>query len=63
MPAETQSRLVAPMDLGTPSRGTLNWREKPVTLRWVLLHLLEETAQHNGHIDILRETADSVTGR
>jgi hypothetical protein len=28
--------LVAPLDLGTESRGTLSWRSEPVTLRWVL---------------------------
>ena len=33
-----------------------------VTLRFVLLHLIEETARHNGHLDILREMADGVTG-
>lgn len=31
-------------------------------LRWILLHLVEETARHNGHIDILREMADGVRG-
>lgn len=34
----------------------------PVTLRWILMHLIEETARHNGHIDILREMVDGVTG-
>jgi hypothetical protein len=29
----------------------------------VLLNLIEETARHNGHIDILRELADGVTAR
>ncbi|MFE3264129.1 DinB family protein [Streptomyces sp. NPDC059215] len=33
-----------------------------VDLRWILLHLIEETARHNGHIDILRELADGTTG-
>jgi uncharacterized damage-inducible protein DinB len=33
-----------------------------VTLRWILVHLIEETARHNGHIDILREMLDGVTG-
>jgi hypothetical protein len=33
-----------------------------VTLRWIILHLTEETARHNGHLDILREMADGVTG-
>jgi hypothetical protein len=32
------------------------------SLRWVLLHLVEETARHVGHLDLLREQADGVTG-
>jgi hypothetical protein len=34
-----------------------------VSLRWVLMHLLEETARHAGHADILRELIDGSTGR
>ena len=37
--------------------------EAPVNLRWVLMHLLEETARHGGHADILRELIDGNTGR
>ncbi|MGZ4689806.1 MAG: DinB family protein [Acidimicrobiia bacterium] len=37
--------------------------ETPVNLRWVLVHLLEETARHAGHADILREQIDGSTGR
>jgi Protein of unknown function (DUF664) len=37
--------------------------EAPVNLRWVLMHLLEETARHAGHADILRELIDGNTGR
>lgn len=37
--------------------------EAPVNLRWVLMHLLEETARHAGHTDILRESIDGTTGR
>jgi uncharacterized damage-inducible protein DinB len=55
--------LVAPLDLDAPSRGDLGWRDEPVTLRWILQHLIEETARHNGHLDILREMADGVTGQ
>jgi uncharacterized damage-inducible protein DinB len=55
--------LVASLDLDTPSRGELGWRTEPVTLRWILFHLTEETARHNGHIDILRELADGTRGR
>ena len=35
----------------------------PVTLRWILAHLLEESARHAGHADILRELIDGATGR
>lgn len=33
-----------------------------VTLRWILFHMIEETARHNGHADMLREAIDGVTG-
>jgi uncharacterized damage-inducible protein DinB len=55
--------LVADLPLDTPSKGALAWRTEPVTLRWILFHLIEETARHNGHLDILRELADGVRGR
>ena len=35
---------------------------KPFTLRWVMLHLIEETARHAGHADLLREAIDGTTG-
>jgi hypothetical protein len=37
--------------------------ESEVNLRWVLMHLLEETARHAGHADVLREIVDGETGR
>ncbi|MEV0802395.1 DinB family protein [Kribbella sp. NPDC050281] len=36
--------------------------EGPVSLRWVLMHLLEEYARHNGHADLLREQLDGAVG-
>jgi uncharacterized protein YndB with AHSA1/START domain len=33
-----------------------------VSLRWIYTHLIEETARHAGHLDILRELIDGVTG-
>ncbi|MFE2532373.1 DinB family protein [Streptomyces sp. NPDC059371] len=53
--------LVAEHDLDTKAKragrdGT------HVDLRWIVLHLVEETARHNGHLDILRELADGRTG-
>jgi uncharacterized damage-inducible protein DinB len=35
---------------------------KAFTLRWVMLHLIEETARHAGHADLLREAIDGVVG-
>jgi hypothetical protein len=32
------------------------------SLRWIVSHMLEETARHNGHLDILREMIDGTTG-
>lgn len=32
------------------------------SLRWILLHLIEETARHLGHVDLLREQADGEVG-
>ncbi|MCU7820614.1 DinB family protein [Kitasatospora sp. DSM 101779] len=37
------------------------WRG-PVSLRWVLLHMIEEYARHNGHADLLRERIDGAVG-
>jgi hypothetical protein len=35
---------------------------RPFSLRWVLLHLIEETARHAGHADLLREAIDGSVG-
>ena len=41
---------------GTHRRGN------KVSLRWILVHMIEEYARHNGHADFLREGVDGVTG-
>ena len=33
-----------------------------VSLRWVLVHMIEEYARHNGHADLLREAVDGLVG-
>jgi hypothetical protein len=39
------------------------WRDgRHFSLRWVLLHLIEETARHAGHADLLREAIDGSVG-
>jgi uncharacterized damage-inducible protein DinB len=35
---------------------------EPCSFRWVLVHMIEEYARHNGHADLLRERIDGVTG-
>jgi hypothetical protein len=45
-------RAIAAMGLDDVVRGN---RRGPLPLRWVLLHMLRELAQHCGHADILRE--------
>nr|WP_225803158.1 DinB family protein [Streptomyces sp. NK15101] len=37
------------------------WRGR-VSLRWVLVHMIEEYARHNGHADLLRERIDGTRG-
>lgn len=35
---------------------------RPVSLRWILIHMIEETARHAGHADLMREATDGQTG-
>ncbi|MBO1337640.1 DinB family protein [Streptomyces sp. VRA16 Mangrove soil] len=63
----TRSReLAAARALDAP--GTLSPQEavhagtSTISLRWILTHLIEEYARHNGHADLLREAVDGVTG-
>ncbi|CCH34142.1 DinB family protein [Actinosynnema sp. NPDC047251] len=36
--------------------------DKRLSVRWVLIHLIEETGRHSGHLDVVRELLDGVTG-
>jgi hypothetical protein len=38
------------------------WHDEPVSMRWLLMHMIEEYARHNGHADLLRERIDGNTG-
>jgi hypothetical protein len=38
------------------------WFGDTVSMRWVLIHMIEETARHAGHMDIVRELIDGMTG-
>jgi uncharacterized damage-inducible protein DinB len=42
--------------------AVLPGRKGPPSLRWILTHMVEEYARHNGHADLLREGVDGATG-
>ena len=43
-------------DLSKPAK-------EPLSLRWIMIHMIEETARHAGHADILRELTDGAIGQ
>ena len=53
--------LISRHDLDELARG--DDATPTVNLRWIVMHLLEETARHAGHADILREQIDGQLGR
>ena len=72
-PGETVEQLVAAYDeMCAQSRAAAaaralddivrHHRMGQVSLRWIYLHMIEETARHAGHADILREQIDGTTG-
>ena len=52
---------LAMSEIGLDGEGTA-WFGDTVSMRWVILHMIEETARHAGHADILREMLDGTTG-
>ncbi len=53
-----------PLDAPLAGEHGLGWPDEPITdLRWVALHVLEETARHAGHLDAARELLDGTIGR
>jgi uncharacterized damage-inducible protein DinB len=48
-------------ELDVEAEGTA-WFGDTVTMRWVLIHMIEETARHAGHMDIVRELIDGAVG-
>ena len=45
-------------DLDTPA-AVSSFGKGPVSLRWILVHMIEETARHAGHLDLLRDAIDA----
>jgi hypothetical protein len=63
---EISDEVLRASDLDAPLVGEhgLDWPGEPITdVRWVVLHMIEETARHAGHLDVARELLDGATGR
>jgi hypothetical protein len=43
---------------GLDSLSARERRGRPVSLRWILVHMIEEYARHCGHADLIRESID-----
>jgi uncharacterized damage-inducible protein DinB len=55
---EASRQVLAKLDLETE----VPFRDGLVSARWVVIHMIEETGRHAGHLDIVRENLDGVTG-
>jgi uncharacterized damage-inducible protein DinB/predicted enzyme related to lactoylglutathione lyase len=55
----SRAAVAAADSLDSTVRVNPEWE---VSLRFILLHMVEETARHLGHLDVLRELADGTTG-
>lgn len=60
--AKANDAIAACIDLESPCARPMR-QGKPPSMRWALTHMIEETARHAGHLDILRELIDGATGR
>jgi pimeloyl-ACP methyl ester carboxylesterase/uncharacterized damage-inducible protein DinB len=50
-------------DGGLERRAKRTWTDgTAVSVRWILAHMIEEYARHNGHADLIRESVDGQTG-
>jgi uncharacterized damage-inducible protein DinB len=60
--AEARKAVAAAPDLDMLSAQRSQRTGQQFSLRWILSHMIEEYARHNGHADLLRETIDGATG-
>lgn len=56
---EHARRIVAAHDLDDTGRQRTG---DPVSMRWILTHMVEEYSRHNGHADLLRQRIDGAVG-
>jgi uncharacterized damage-inducible protein DinB len=62
--ARSRSAVAEALTGGGPGRlARRTWPDgRAPSLRWILCHMIEEYARHNGHADLLRESVDGLTG-
>mgnify|MGYP001314937639 CR=1 FL=1 len=59
---ELTDRALADAGMDRLSVEVDDWSEQRWSLRWIVTHMIEEYARHNGHADLLREAIDGQTG-
>ena len=50
-------------DLDAPAAVPHRRTGEPISLRWIVVHMIEEYARHNGHADLIRESIDGSVGQ
>ena len=62
--ARSRSRTAEALAAGGPAQlAVQHWPDgRSPSLRWILCHMIEEYARHNGHADLIRESVDGATG-
>ena len=60
--AAAREAVATAPDLDVLSKKTDRRTGEQFNLRWILSHMIEEYARHNGHADLLRERIDGATG-
>ena len=60
----SQTRVAKALEDGGPGRMAVRVGSDGFSpsLRWIIFHMIEEYARHNGHADLLRESVDGQTG-
>lgn len=59
--AAADASIAQVADLAAISKPTRN-DPRPISLRWILMHMIEEYARHLGHADLLRQAIDGAVG-
>ena len=58
----TADAIIAAADLDDIAKRNRKMNDETITMRWIIIHMIEETARHAGHADIVRELIDGTTG-